>query len=231
MVLFAGLLMSANMLKNDIELKEEKKSSVEKVVSWYMDNMNYGSVTLLMAVESSFIPFPSEVVIPPAAYKACQEDSNMNIILVVLFGTLGALIGALVNYYLALCLGRPIVYRLAESRIGQMCLLSRAKVEKAENYFYRHGKISTLIGRLIPVIRQFISLPAGFVRMKIGSFILYTTIGALLWNIVLAIIGYIAHGSDDLIKEYNKEISYTMLVLGVLFVIYLIYNGFIKKKK
>lgn len=209
----------------------EKKSVIEKVVSWYMDHMNYGTITLLMTVESSFIPFPSEVVVPPAAYKASQEDSNLNIVLVVVFATLGALLGAIFNYYFALFLGRPVVYRFAESKIGRMCLLSGEGVKKAEDYFNKHGKMSTLIGRLIPGIRQLISVPAGLSRMHFGSFLLYTFIGASLWNIVLAVLGYIAHGNAELIDKYNKEFSYLLFGLGILFVLYLIYNGFFKKKR
>ncbi|MDR3339520.1 MAG: DedA family protein [Candidatus Symbiothrix sp.] len=196
-----------------------------------MDNMNYGTILLLMTVESSFIPFPSEVIVPPAAYKASQADSGMNIVLVVFFATLGALLGAIINYYLALCLGRPIVYRFAESKIGKLCLLSSEKVMQAENYFTRHGKSSTLIGRLVPAVRQLISIPAGLSKMHIGNFLLFTGIGALAWNIILAILGYIAHGQSDMIDKYNKELSYTLLGLGALFVCYLIYNGFFKKKK
>lgn len=113
-------------------IKSEEKTIVEQVTSWYMDNMNYGTVTLLMVVESSFIPFPSEVVVPPAAYKALEEGSNMNIVLVVVFATLGAIIGALINYFLSLWLGRPIIYKFVETRFGKMCLLDKQKVEKAE---------------------------------------------------------------------------------------------------
>jgi membrane protein DedA with SNARE-associated domain len=206
----------------------EKKSPIGKVVEWYMDNINYGTITLLMTIESSFIPLPSEVVVPPAAYKACQDGSNMNIILVVVFATIGALMGAVFNYFFALFLGRPVIYRFAESRLGRLCLLSAESVKKAEDYFNKHGVISTLIGRLIPAIRQLISLPAGLSRMKFSTFLLCTFIGATLWNIVLAIFGYIAHGNKDLIDKYNTEISYIMTGLGVMFVAYLLYR---KKKK
>ena len=209
----------------------EKQTMVEKVTSWYMDNMNYGTVTLLMTIESSFIPFPSEVVVPPAAYKASQEDSNMNIILVVVFATIGALIGSLFNYYFALWVGRPVVHKFAESRLGRMCLLSVDKVQKAEDYFVKHGNISTFIGRLIPGIRQLISLPAGLARMSLMKFLVFTTLGAGIWNIVLAVMGYIAHGQASLIDQYSKEISYIIFILGGLFILYLLYNGFLKKNK
>ncbi|MDR0796319.1 MAG: DedA family protein [Tannerella sp.] len=197
-----------------------------------MDHMNYGTVALLMTVESScFVPFPSEIVVPPAAYKASQEDSNMNIIWVVVFATIGALAGALINYYFALWVGRPIVYKFAGSRLGRMCLLSPKKIQRAENYFIKHGNSTTFICRLIPGIRQVISVPAGFAKMSILPFILYTTLGAGIWNIILAVLGYLAHGQADLIHQYSKEISYIMLILGVFFVLYLLYIGFVKKNK
>ena len=211
--------------------KKTEQSSIEKVVAWYEKNLNYGTITLLMTVESSFIPFPSEVVVPPAAYKSMDPESDMNIILVVVFATLGAILGALANYYLAMWLGRPIIYKFAESKIGKMCLLSKESVQKAEAYFNKHGKSSTFIGRLIPAIRQLISIPAGLARMKLGSFLLYTTIGAMIWNIVLAILGYLAHGQKDIINKYSSELSYVLFALGALFVLYLIYKGFFSKKK
>ncbi len=211
-------------------IKSEEKTIVEQVTSWYMDNMNYGTVTLLMVVESSFIPFPSEVVVPPAAYKALEEGSNMNIVLVVVFATLGAIIGALINYFLALWLGRPIIYKFVETRFGKMCLLDKQKVEKAEKYFDKHGKSSTFIGRLVPGIRQLISIPAGLAKMNIGTFICFTALGAGIWNIILALLGYLGHGNKELIDQYSHELSYILLGLGVLFVAYLIYKGLSKKK-
>jgi membrane protein DedA with SNARE-associated domain len=223
-------LSTTAQTSNKVEQTEEK-TAIEQVTSWYMDNMNYGTVTLLMAVESSFIPFPSEVVVPPAAYKALEEDSDMNIILVVVFATLGAICGALVNYSLALWLGRPIIYKFVETRFGKMCLLSKEKVEKAEKYFDKHGKSSTFIGRLVPGIRQLISIPAGLAKMNLISFTCFTALGAVIWNIILAVIGYIGHGSKDLIDKYSHELSYVLLGLGVLFVIYLIYKGLSKKKE
>lgn len=204
---------------------------VQNVVSWYMDNINYGTITLLMAVESSFIPFPSEVVIPPAAYKATSSDNNMNIILVVVFGTLGALIGATINYVLALIIGRPIIYKFADSRLGHMLLLSKEKVVKAEEYFVKHGKTSTFIGRLVPAVRQLISIPAGIAKMNFGFFLLYTFLGAAIWNSLLALLGYLAKGQQDIIEKYSSELSYVLVGLGVLFVAYLIYNGLKKKKQ
>ena len=208
----------------------EEKSTIEKVASWYMEHINYGTITLLMTVESSFIPFPSEVIVPPAAYLASRDDSNLNIVLVVIFATIGAMIGSIFNYYFALYLGRPVVYRFAESKIGRMCLLSGEKIKKAEDYFVKHGNMSTLIGRLIPGIRQLISLPAGLARMNFGKFLLFTFIGAFAWNIILAVLGYIAHGNAEIIDKYSKELSFFLIGAGALFVIYLVYNGFLKKR-
>ncbi len=218
--------------QNDsIPAKAEDLSLVQKVEKWYEGNMNYTSITILMAVESSFIPFPSEVVIPPAAYIASKPDSHLNIFLVVLFGTLGALIGAFINYFLALWLGRPIMYRLADSKVGKLLLLSSDKIKKAEEYFNNHGKISTFIGRLIPGIRQLISLPAGLARMNLFSFTLYTALGAIVWNVILALVGYIAHGQADLINEYSHELSVIILILLALVVLFYLVKFLRKRSK
>jgi membrane protein DedA with SNARE-associated domain len=193
-----------------------------------MAHINYGTITLLMAIESSFIPLPSEMVIPPAAWKAAQGD--LNIYLVVLFSTLGAIMGALFNYFIALTLGRAIIYRFAESRVGKLMFLSRQKVEHAENYFVRHGKPSTLIGRLVPGIRHLISLPAGLARMKLRDFILFTLIGSLTWHSILAALGYFLYSQKELIDKYFNELFWLLLALGVVFVVYLIFK-FRKKKE
>ena len=230
MLLYATIALFSQ--STDAPEHAEQQSYVEKVTSWYMDNMNYGTVTLLMIVESScFIPFPSEVVVPPAAYKTFQEDSNMNIILVVVFATIGALVGALINYFFALWLGRPIVYKFAGSRLGRICLLNPEKIRKAEDYFVKYGNSTTFICRFIPGIRQVISVPAGLARMPLFPFVLYTTLGAVIWNIILAVMGYIAHGQSSLIHQYSKEISYITIFLGIFFILYLLYNGFVKKNK
>jgi membrane protein DedA with SNARE-associated domain len=197
------------------------------ITSWYMEHMNYWTITILMAIESSFIPFPSEIVVPPAAYKAAQGE--LNIFLVILFSTLGALIGALFNYFLAIWIGRNALYAFARTRISRMLLIEPESIQKAETYFNKHGKISTFIGRLIPAIRQLISIPAGLARMPLRSFILYTTAGAMLWNIVLALMGYFI--PPKLVHTYYHELSYIMIGLGVLFAFYLVYKGFIQKRK
>lgn len=190
--------------------------------------MNYASITALMTIESSFIPFPSEVVIPPAVYVASEPTSALcatgnypvDVALIVLFGTVGAMLGAVINYLLSMWLGRPIIYKFADSRVGHLLLLSSKKVQKAENYFNDHGKVSTFIGRLIPGIRQLISIPAGLAKMHFGQFMLYTFLGAFIWNTVLALLGYIAHGQADLINQYSHELSIIILALVGVVVIY-----------
>ena len=198
-------------------------------IAWCLEHLNYWVITLLMAIESSFIPFPSEVVVPPAAYKAATTG-ELNVFLVVVCATLGACIGALVNYFLARYLGRPLVYRFAESRVGHMCLIDSAKVEKAERYFDEHGAIGTFFGRLVPAVRQLISIPAGLARMSLGRFLLYTTLGAGAWNTVLAFMGwYIGHYYSGQLEEkvalYSGELKIAMLALGAFVVLYLIYKG------
>ncbi len=200
------------------------------VADWYMAHMNYGTITLLMAIESSFIPFPSEIVIPPAAWKAADPSSGLSIYLVVLFATIGCIIGALFNYFIAYFLGRKIIYSLAESKMAKLFLINRESVEKAENYFIKHGRSSTLIGRLVPGVRQLISIPAGLAKMKLGDFILYTAIGSTIWNICLAMLGYFFYSQKELLEKYYKELSYVVLLLGVIFVIYLIIKARRKKR-
>ena len=222
----------------DTVLTQEKASLIERVVQWYSHNMNYATITALMTVESSFIPFPSEVVIPPAAYVAAGEGSSLNvtpyywlnIIIVVLFGTLGAIIGAVINYLLALWLGRPIVYAFADSRVGHLLLLSSDKIRKAEEYFNEHGNVSTFVGRFIPGIRQLISIPAGLAKMNFLSFIGFTALGAMLWNTVLALLGYLAQGQADLINRYSHELSVALIAITIVVIAILVVRHFIKKR-
>ena len=195
-------------------------------IAWCLEHLNYWVITLLMAIESSFIPFPSEVVVPPAAYMAATTG-ELNVFLVVFFATVGAVIGALVNYFLALYLGRPLVYRFAESRIGHMCLIDREKVEKAERYFDEHGAVGTFFGRLVPAVRQLISIPAGLARMGLGRFMFYTMLGAGIWNSILAGMGwYIGHyysgQLEEKVAQYSGELKIVMLGLGVAVVAYFI---------
>ena len=214
-------------------------SIIERVETWYAENMNYGTITALMAVESSFIPFPSEIVIPPAAYVAGIEGSSLhttdnytiNVLLIILFGTLGALLGAIINYLLAMWLGRPIIYAFADSKIGHLLLLSSDKVKQAEDYFNKHGNISTFIGRLITVIRQLISIPAGLCKMHFGWFLFYTFLGAGIWNVVLALLGYIAHGQMDLIHAYSHELSIAIMALLGIVIVYFVVKTVVKRLK
>lgn len=198
-------------------------------IAWCLEHLNYWTITLLMAIESSFIPFPSEVVVPPAAYKAAI-DGSMNAFLIVICATVGADIGALINYVLARFLGRPVIYRIAESRFGHICLLDADKVRHAEEYFDRHGAMGTMIGRLVPAVRQLISIPAGLARMSLGRFLLYTTLGAGIWNSILCALGwYIGHNYsgqlEEKITQYNGELRIAMICVGFMALAYLIYKG------
>jgi membrane protein DedA with SNARE-associated domain len=200
-------------------------------IQWCLEHLNYWTITLLMAIESSFIPFPSEVVVPPAAYKAATAGSDLSVVLVVVFATLGANIGALINYSIAYFVGRPLVYRFANSRLGHMCLIDQAKVEQAEAYFDKHGALSTFIGRLVPAVRQLISIPAGLAKMKLSTFLLYTTLGAGVWNSVLAAIGYYLQSvvpEEELlgkVTQYSHEIGYGILAIVILCIGYILYKG------
>ncbi|MFW5475152.1 MAG: DedA family protein [Segatella copri] len=205
---------------------------------WILDNLSYWVVALFMAIESSFIPFPSEVVVPPAAWKAMDPNSGMSFLLVIVFATVGADLGALINYYLAKWVGRPIIYRFADSRLGHMCLIDRKKVEVAEEYFRKHGAASTIFGRLVPAVRQLISIPAGLAGMHVGKFLLYTTIGAGVWNTVLATIGWGIYKYTDYkttqdvyqqALKYSHELGYIILGLAVIVVAFLVYKGMKKK--
>ena len=214
-------------------------SLVDNIIAWYSAHMNYASITALMAVESSFIPFPSEVVIPPAAFVAGQPESVLyatdtyllNVLIIVLFGTLGAMIGAIINYGLSVWLGRIIIYKFADSKVGHLCLLSSEKLERAEAYFREKGNVSTFVGRFIPGIRQLISIPAGLSRMHFGSFLWWTFLGAFIWNCVLAAIGYVAAGQMDRIKEYSHELSVAILVLLGAVILYFVVKKIISSTK
>ncbi|MBE6400847.1 MAG: DedA family protein [Opitutales bacterium] len=205
-----------------------------ELINWCFEHINYWTVTLFMAIESSFIPFPSEAVVPPAAYKAAAGE--MNIFLVVIFATVGANIGALFNYVLARWLGRPFVYKFAASRLGHLCLVDEEKIRRSESFFEKYGIIATLIGRLVPVIRQFISIPAGLAKMPISTFLIYTTVGAGIWNIILAGIGYYLHSFVpkeqlmDKVYEYSHAIGYSIAAVVALGLAFLVIKSFLKKK-
>jgi len=192
---------------------------ITPIVDRYMSNINYLSIGLLMTIESSFIPFPSEIIMPPAWRKAAQWLLNSWWILFC--WTFWALIWALINYYLALRLWRKVIYRLANTRRAHMLLINKESIEKSERYFREHWKISTFIWRLIPAIRQLISLPAGLAKMDLKHFILYTALGALLRNIILFVTGYILGQHREKVKEYNHiftNIVYGIIIATILFI-------------
>lgn len=193
-----------------------------------MDNINYWTICLLMTIESSFIPFPSEVVVPPAAWKAAEGSLSIPGILGA--STLGALFGALFNYVLAITLGRAVIYKLAETRLAHALLIRKESLEKAEEVFRKNGAITTFVGRLVPALRQLISIPAGLARMDLKIFLLFTTLGAFLWNAILAALGFFLYSQKDVLHKYYETFSIVFAILGVLFFAYLIFQGLRKKK-
>lgn len=205
------------------------------IISTLLDNLNYGAILFLMFIESTSIPFPSEIVVAPAAYHAAAGE--LNIVLVILFATIGADLGAIANYVLAYYLGRPIIYRFVESRWGKLCMLSKEKMERSEKYFADHGAVATLTGRMLPVIRQLISLPAGLAKMNFWKFLLYTTIGAGCWNCVLAALGWYLHAIvpeeqlNEKINEYGNVISWVTVSIFIAAVIIYLIVKYIRKKK
>jgi membrane protein DedA with SNARE-associated domain len=200
---------------------------IQQVIDWYMQNISYLTVFLLMMVESTVLPMPSELVIPPAAWLAASGE--LNIVGVILAGTLGALTGATINYILGYTLGRKIIYALADTKWAHLIFVTREKVEKAETFFIKNGKSSTFIGRLVPGVRHLISIPAGMAKMKFGAFALWTFIGAGIWNIVLALLGYFFYSQQELLEKYYHELIWIVLGLGVVFAVYLIVKTWRKK--
>ena len=203
------------------------------MISSLLSNLNYGTILLLMLLESTVIPVPSELVVAPAAYHAA--GGSLNVFLVVLFATIGADLGASINYFVALYVGRPVIYKFANSKWGKMCLLNQEKVEKSERYFDDHGIVATLTGRLIPGIRHLISLPAGLARMNYWKFLLYTTLGAGAWHSILAAMGWYLHAvvpEDQLeatIEQYNHYIVFGILALVALVILYFVGKKYVKK--
>jgi len=190
-----------------------------------MANLNYWSIMLLMAVESSFIPFPSELVIPPAAALALKGELSLSMIILV--STIGCVFGAMFNYILALTLGRKVVYSLANSKWARIFLINQAKIENAEQFFLRNGNSSTLIGRLVPAVRQLISIPAGLAKMNLKNFLIYTFLGSLIWNTILAFISYFL---IDHWETYYREFSIGFMIIGAGFIGYLVYKAMKKRK-
>ena len=200
-----------------------------------LGNLNYGTILFLMLLESTVIPVPSEFVVTPAAYHAA--GGNLDVFLVILFATIGADMGATINYVVAYFVGRPVIYSFANSKWGKMCLLNQEKVEKSEKYFDDHGIVATLTGRLIPGIRHLISIPAGLAKMNYWKFLLYTTIGAGVWHAILAGLGWYLHSIvpedqlNDKITEYAEYIKIVIIALVLLAVAYFALKYYLKKRK
>lgn len=205
------------------------------ILSSLLSNLSYPVIFFLMMLESTVIPVPSELVVSPAAYHAA--GGNLNIWLVILFSTLGADLGATINYVAGKYLGRPIIYRFANSKWGHMCLLNQEKVEKSEQYFDNHGMVATITGRLIPGIRHLISIPAGLARMNFWNFLLFTTIGAGAWNCILAALGWYLYSVvpesqlNDKIEEYGEYIKYAIIAIVLLAIVYFVVKSRLKKNK
>jgi len=181
-----------------------------------VSDMGYSGIVILMALESSFVPFPSEVVVPPAGYLAARGE--MNIYLVILSGLTGSLIGALANYYIAVFAGRKLL-----EKHGKYIFLSPERLHKLDKYFKSHGEITTFVGRLIPGLRQYISFPAGLCRMNVPKFCFYTSLGAGIWVVVLAVLGYIVGNNIELIKSNLRPITIVTLCMVTVIVAVYIY--------
>ncbi|MBZ4672665.1 MAG: hypothetical protein JG762_895 [Deferribacteraceae bacterium] len=198
---------------------------MDKIVAFIVASiggMGYIGIVLLMALESSFFPFPSEVVVPPAGYLASQGE--MNIFLVILSGILGSILGAFVNYYIAYKYGRNLLITY-----GKYFFINEEKFKKIESFFITHGEISTFVGRLIPGVRQYISFPAGLAKMNLSKFIFYTALGAGIWVVILAYVGYFIGNNIELIREKLHII--TIIIIPFIIIIIMLYIYINKKKK
>ena len=198
-------------------LRELAQELVNQIFDW-----GYVGIFVMMAIESSFIPFPSEIVLVPAGYLASQDQMNIGAIMASALG--GSLVGAFVNYYLAFSLGRRFLLRF-----GKYFFIKEETLLKMELFFEKHGHISTFTGRLIPGVRQLISIPAGLAKMNIVQFSLYTTLGAGIWALVLTLLGYFIGENQELINLYLKQITFG--ILGVVLIIAYLYYTYQKKRK
>ncbi len=208
-------------------------SWISSLLGGLLNNLNYGTILFLMLLESTVVPVPSELVVSPAAYHAA--GGNLNVWLVILFATIGADLGASINYAAGYWLGRPIIYRFANSRLGHLCLLNQEKVEKSEHYFNDHGAVATITGRLLIGIRHLISIPAGLAKMNYWRFLLYTTIGAGVWHAILAALGWYLHSIvpeselNDRIVEYGDYIKWTIIALVIAGIVFFVVRKYVKK--
>ena len=196
-----------------------------EMAQWLVDmifEMGYLGVFALMAVESSFIPFPSEIVLVPAGYLASKGEMSFSMIFIAALA--GSMVGAFINYFGALFIGRKFL-----ERYGRYFFISNETLDKMDKFFDAHGHISTFSGRLIPGVRQLISIPAGLSRMNLKVFTLYTALGAGLWSFILIILGYLMGENEALIKEYLHQI--TLLAIASAFLMGAVYYYFQRKKK
>ncbi|MCI6862148.1 MAG: DedA family protein [Prevotella sp.] len=205
-----------------------------ELLNFALDHLNYGWICFLMLLESTVIPVPSELVVAPAAFNAAE--GTLNIWLVILFATIGADCGASINYAAGYYLGRPLIYKFANSKWGKLCLLNQKKVEQAEKYFDDNGAVATITGRLVVGVRHLISIPAGLARMNFWRFLLFTTIGAGIWNCILAALGWWMHSfvtREELngkIEEYSDYIKITLIVLVIGVIIFFLIKHFLREK-
>ena len=242
-ILFILFAVMAVMLMSDACFAQDATQAVaaepswaEKLYYWFKDHMNYWTVLVLMAIESSVIPLPSEVVVPPAAYFSLQANSSLDFWVVILVATAGAYLGSVINYGLSMIIGRPIIYAFADSKVGHFLHLSKEKMERAELYFQKKGSISIFFGRLLPAVRHLISIPAGLSRMNFGTFSMFTIIGAGIWNVILAGLGYLLYRvvPDDSqffaqLEHYNHYLKIAGFVLLGAVILYIIYKVYKKK--
>lgn len=185
------------------------------IVNWLVntvDQWGYTGIVVLMFLESSFFPFPSEVVVPPAGYLAARGEMSLG--LVIAAAIAGSLLGALFNYWLAVQWGRPLF-----EKYGRYFLVSRKSLDRSDRFFARHGHISTFIGRLLPGIRQYISLPAGLARMNLGLFIIFTAAGAGIWVVILALCGYFIGSNPELVAASLHRIMIGVVLACLLLVL------------
>lgn len=199
------------------------------LLDWYIENMTYLTITILMAIESTFVPLPSELVLPPAAWKASQGE--LNLFLIILFASIGCVLGATFNYVLSRTLGRSIIYGLADSKAAKFFFINREKLQKAENYFVENGNTSTFVGRLVPGIRHLISIPAGLAKMDFKKFLFYTFTGSFIWNAILSLLGYYFGKNQEVLMEHFHQLKWVALGIGILFVLYLLFAKKLKKRK
>ncbi|MFA6994965.1 MAG: DedA family protein [Patescibacteria group bacterium] len=199
------------------------------IINWILtitQGLGYSGIIVLMAIESSFLPLPSELIIPPAAYLASQ--GKMSLVLIIITGTLGSVLGATINYLLSRSLGRLVIYKLAAKPWARWFLITPEKISQAEQYFLSNSRSATFFGRLIPVVRHLVSIPAGFSKMAYGGFVAYTAAGALIWVSILTGLGYFIGSNQALLERYYRQISWGLLILGITWIVGKVYN---KRKK